>query len=256
MTFTNDQLDRLAPALPWEPDWNDVLRRAGQRPAGDFRPRPVLTRRRMVVGLVVLAAVLIPLAALAAANDWWFLRSGNAPHPVRGPVVVKEGTWSGRAWQLIAYPSATDGLCLSVTPKDAKQSGFGAAMGCGPFAGVSRTAETKKSPDMTITYLAGAGGPLPPYIVGPVIEQATEVEIRLTNGQSLSVQTFAGSPPLEHIRFYATELTEAVAPTESGRGIPEVRPEWIAGRDEQGNIVACLVPLKAKDGISPLSDCR
>jgi hypothetical protein len=80
MTFRDDALDRLAPAIPWQDDWSDVLRRAGEREPRRVGPRHFL-RRRLVIALVVLAAVLIPLAALAAANDWWFLRSGSAPPP-------------------------------------------------------------------------------------------------------------------------------------------------------------------------------
>src|SRR5207247_6506726 len=96
MTSGYAALDRLTPDLPWQADWSDVLARAGERRPG---------MRRFVIALAVLAAVAIPLAALAAANDWWFMRFGNAPRPLHGPVVVKEGTWSGRTWQLIAYPS-------------------------------------------------------------------------------------------------------------------------------------------------------
>lgn len=127
-------------------------------------------------------------------------------------------------------------------------------MSCGPFAGTARTPETKASSDMTITYLSGsATAELPAYIAGPVIDKASIVEIRFGSGDVLRVPTFTAPEPFEHIRFYATQLPASVQP----------RPrafatflEWIAGLDASGEVVACLAPLTAKDGSSPLSDCR
>jgi hypothetical protein len=175
---------------------------------------------------------------------------------VSAPVVVKEGEWSGRPWQLVAYPSGTDGLCFSVTSKRPAQAGAVGAMNCATFAGISRTAETKASPDMTITFLSGWGpsGFLPTYIVGPVINKAVEVEIRFANGQDMHVPTFGAPAPVKQVRFYATQIPDSAVPKQL-RGEPQAF-DWIAGRDKEGTIVACLSPLKAKDGISPLSDCR
>jgi hypothetical protein len=249
MTFADEILDRLAPRQAWVSDWLDVLERAGVR-----RPARLVTKRRLIIVVAVLAAVLVPLAALAAgaAKDWWFLRFGDAPAPAKTPVVVKEGHWDGHPWQLIAYPSTTDGLCFSVTPKQSTESGEGGAMSCGPFAGVARPSETKGSPDMTITFLSGAADrELPGYIAGPVIPQARTVEIRFTNGEVLRVPTFVGPEPLQHIRFYATQLPAGQTP----RRFPAFL-SWIAGLDRDGNVVACLAPPTAKDGRSPLSDCR
>jgi hypothetical protein len=166
--------------------------------------------------------------------------------------VVKEGLWDGHPWQLIAYPSTTNGLCVSVTPKDSTSEG--AAMGCGTFTGISRTPETKATPDMTITYLSGAASnKLPAYIAGPVIENASAVEVRFADGNVMRVPTFAAPEPLSHIRFYASPISAADQST------PTTFPtflKWVAGLDANGNVVACLAPLTAKDGISPLSDCR
>lgn len=250
MTYTDDVLDQLAPAFHWQADWSDVLGRAGEHDPGRFVPKGLRPRRRrFVVALVVLGAVLIPLAAVAATNDWWFFKFGDAPRPVHGPVVVREGEWSGHAWQLVAYPSATDGLCFSV----ATQSGVGSAMNCAPFAGVSRTAETKVSPDMRITYLSGSGPLLPTYVVGPVIDEAVVVEIRFVSGADLRVPTFDAPAPLEHVRFYATQIPDS----EVQHGLRGAQAfAWIAGRDRDGKIVACLAPMTATNGISPLSACR
>lgn len=247
MIFSDEVLDRLAPARTWVSDWPDVLERAGER-------RSLVTRGRLVMFFAVLAAVLVPLAALGAASDWWFLKFGNGPTPTKTPVVVKQGQWDGHPWQMIAYPSTTDGLCVSVTPKDPSGNGQGGALGCGTFAGVPHTPETRASPDMTITYLsASASKRLPAYIAGPVIDKASTVEIRFDNGEVVHVPTFAGPEPLQHIRFYATQLPSRSQPTPRRSG-PFVK--WVAGLDAKGNVVACLAPPTAKDGISSLSDCR
>ena len=51
-------------------------------------------------------------------------------------------------------------------------------MSCGPFVGLARTPESKASPDMTITFLAGGGSEkLLAYIADPVIEEASVVEV-------------------------------------------------------------------------------
>jgi hypothetical protein len=247
MTFGAEVLDRLAPAHGWVADWSDVLERAGAR-----RSVRLITKRRLVLALVVLAAVLVPLAAVGAANDWWFLGAG--PSPTKAPAVVKDGEWSGHPWQLVAYPSTTDGLCFSITPKGSTLEGRGGGMSCGPFAGVSRTSETKASPDMTITFLSGGASPqLPAYIAGPVIEQAATVEIRFGNGEVMRVPTFAGPASLGHVRFYATQLPAGVQDT------PRTFLAFlksVAGLDANGEVVACLAPHTAKAGISDLADCR
>lgn len=254
MTPNTDPLDRLAPLAPWEPDWPDVLDRADQRALRRTRLEDLLTRRRVVVALAVLVAVLVPLAALGAANEWWFLRFGGAPTPVSAPVVVKEGVWSGHPWRLIAYPSSTDGLCFSITPKNAKAEGAGGAMNCAPIAGVPRTTETKATPDMTITYLSGSGDPhLPAYIAGPVIETASTVKIRFATGEILRLPTFSAPASVGHVRFYATQLPADIPA--STPGAPQTYIDTLAGLDNDGNVVACLDPSTAVNGVSPLADC-
>jgi hypothetical protein len=210
------------------------------------------TRRRVVVASAALAAVLVPLAALGASEDWWFLKSGGAPEPTAAPQVVKSGEWDGQAWQLVAYQSSTDGLCFSITPTASGDRGEGGAMGCAPFVGVKRTARSK-SPEMTITFLTASSERLPAYIAGPVIEQASEVEIRLGSGDVLRVPAFAAPEPLEHVRFYATPLPPG---SEANPLSPAGFLKSIAGLDATGTVVACLEPRTGKDGSSSLSECR
>jgi hypothetical protein len=240
-SFGGDPLDKLAPPALWEPDWRDVLARSRGSRSWATRRFP---RRPVTVALAAVAVIVVPLVAYAAATDWWFLRTG--PTPVSAPMIVKEGDWAGRPWQLIAYPSTTDGVCFAVTPQSSPQTGQGAAMSCAPVVGVARTGATKATPNMTITFLSGgATSELPAYIAGPVVDTASKVVIRFKDKTSLRVPTFPGPSSLAHIRFYATQLTAEADQLES-----------LAGLDSDGNIVACLVPATAVDGVSPLSDCQ
>ena len=229
---------------------HDVLERAGAQP-----PFRLVTKRRLVLALAVCAAVLVPLAALGAANDWWFLRFGGAPVPKTAPQVVKQGEWNGHPWQLIAYPSATHGLCISMTPKDSAHDGEGGGLACGPFVGLERAPASEAPLGLTINLLAGAGSEkLPAYIAGAVIEEASVVEIRLADGGALRLPTVAGREPLQHVRFYAAQLPSDIQLTPEN--VRRVFPRWVAGLDANGNVVACLAPRTAKDGISAASDCR
>ena len=249
----------LVPSFATEqPDWTNVVARA----EAVSPRRRFVTRRRLVLALVVVAAVLIPLAALADAHDWWFFRIPGSPVPTSAPVLVTTGEWSGHPWQLVAYPSETDGLCFSIGPKSATGSTYGSAMTCGPFMGVAHTAATKTVPDMQITFLSGSWtNVLPAYIAGPVIEQASTVEIRFQDGTTLQAPTIAAPPPLEHIRFYAAPLPPAEYPADT-LGTQHVATKhvatitWLAGLDASGRVVACLAPATAKNGVSLLTDCR
>ena len=212
----------------------DVMERA-------VEGRSVHHRRRLILVFAVLAAVSVPLAAFGAANDWWFLNNRGAPLPATAPQVVKEGEWDGQPWQLIAYPSASHGLCFSITPKDSGATGEGGAASCvGP------------SPQLTITALVGGGSAsLPAYIAGPVIEEASVVEVRFPDGNVMRVPTFAGPEPLQDVRFYAAQLPANITPS----NVTRVFPTWVAGLDASGEVVACQTPRTAKNGISTLSDC-
>lgn len=243
--FRSDPLDVLAPHGAWTPDWQDVLTRAGVAAP----PKRFLTRRRLVLVLAVIAVVVVPLVAYAAESDWWFLRSG-APAPASAPVIVKEGDWSGHGWQLVAYPPTSNGLCVAVMPKGADPQGQGAALACAPIAGAAH--HQTSTPNMTVTFLSGAGGPqLPAYVVGPVVAEATEVEIEFTSGDTVQVPTFTAPASLGDVRFYATQIpdrdaAQAAFPAEAK----------LIGYDQDGNVVACLVPKTAVDGVSPLADCE
>jgi hypothetical protein len=249
MTLSDDPLDRLAPPLLWEPDWLNVLDRAGERVPHRERPTSVLSKRRLLLALAVLIALLVPLAALSAAKQRWFWWAEHGPTPLSTPVVIEEGEWSGHPWQLVAYPSTTDGLCLSFIPKSsAANADTGGTLGCGIVAGVPRTADTNPAPEAEILYMAGAAtNQLPAFIVGPVTDKASTVAIELEKGQVLRVPTFSGPASLGHVRFYATQVPA---------GVTAFRPLALAGLDKDGKVVTCLVRSTAKGGVSPLSDCQ
>lgn len=234
-----------------------VVERAADRP-----PSRLVTKRRLVVLVAVLAAVLVTLAAVGATNDWWLLNSGSSRTPRQAPHVVKQGEWNGHPWQLSAwrsesrsarFPFTPDGLCFSVTPRGFPAEGEDGATSCNRFAGFDPMPETKRS-EMTITFMGGSSSKqLPAYIAGPVISKATAVEVRFGNGDVLRMPTFAAPRGrLQRIRFYATPLPANVQPTPNDT-------TWlksVAGLDTKGNVIACLAPLTATDGSSPLSDCR
>jgi hypothetical protein len=136
-----------------------------------------------------------------------------------------------------------------MTPKGSNANGEGAAMNCSPFAGIANGSDTKPSPNMTITYLSGsATTELPAYVVGPVIDNASEVEIRFPNGEGLRVPTFADGRALQHVRFYAAPVPATIAAS--------LPPTYVAGFDRNGKLVACLAPRTAQDGISSLDECK
>jgi hypothetical protein len=111
---------------------------------------------------------------------------------------------------------------------------------------------------MTITYLSGSASKrLPAYIAGPVIDSATTVEIRFTDGHTVRTPAFAAPAPLSHIRFYAAPLPPSEGMISRPRpGTPLFPLAWVAGLDSHGSIVACLAPSTAKDGISAPTDCH
>jgi hypothetical protein len=124
------------------------------------------------------------------------------------------------------------------------------------MVGVARTADTKSTPDMTITYLSGtAGVELPGYIAGPVDERAIDVEIRFDTGEILRTPTFSAPDSVGHVRFYAAQLPEGVSLPRPSRTTFRFFVARLAGLDAEGHVVACLVPRTAVNGGSPLSAC-
>jgi hypothetical protein len=216
--------------------------------------RPSLRSRHVVLAIAVVAAV-IPLAAVAASQEWWFFRFGQAPPTISDVRVVKTGTWDGKEWELIAYLSSTDGVCFGIRATATAQTTAGAGgMACDAIAGVPRTAESKEFTPHAITFTASSPHNFPSYIIGPVIDTAEEVEIHLADGRVLRTSTFDAPDDLGAIRFYAVQAQLPEVPNRAGptAGAP-VRK--LIAFNADGQAVACLVLPTPADGLS-LSACR
>ena len=77
-------------------------------------------------------------------------------------------------WQLVAYPSTTDGLCFSITPKVSGAEPRGGGMACGPVAGVSRTPATKAKMAERIVRTASNGVTTPDELLWAAVEEGRE----------------------------------------------------------------------------------
>jgi hypothetical protein len=202
-----------------------------------------------------LAAALVPLAALAAADDWWFFSSPGTPAPASGAVVVRTGSWDGHGWQLVAYHSRPGELCFSLTPAQSATDGAGAGVSCVDVDGLSETPPTKRLPSRGVAYLAGSMAPgAPSYIVGPVIAAATEVRIYFANGEMMRTKTFAAPEALGNFRFYATMLIQSVAPL-AGPSASGPLVKKLVGVTPENRVVACFISPVPKEG-ARLSACQ
>ena len=288
----SELLDDLSPrVLIDEPAWDDVLARAellsaspregngrvaypdGGRWKQRKRRAVQRVRRRPLLALLILIGVaLIPVSALAVAKSdpWWFLRFrplGLGPAKGSQVVVIKRVSWNGQPWVLTAYRSRAGHLCFQIT-EDAPNghpSGQGAG-GCGPVPGTSVTEVTGPqtiTQTITITYLAGSvaakhGHGSVGFIVGPVVNKATEVVITLANGTVIRTPTFTTPTALGlTTRFYAV----SVPTTSTGTGplarctqrvaaITSTRPARLVGLDANGHIVAELTAHGQPPGVA------
>jgi hypothetical protein len=273
----SELLDDLSPrALVDEPAWDDVLARADLLAAspGDANGRVTLwgglswkrralrsirgmRRRPLLVALIVLVCVLVPVSALAVAKDdpWWFLRFqplGLGPAKGSQVVVIKQGSWNGQSWVLTAYRSRAGHLCYQLTENapNGHHSGQGAG-GCGPIpANLVTTVNGRRT--ITITYLSGSlvakngQGPVR-YIVGPVVNKATEVIITLANGTVMHTPTFTAPTALGlTTRFYAASVPTSTSTGPQARCgqrpavFASMRPAKLVGLDANGRTVAEL----------------
>jgi hypothetical protein len=244
--MTQDPLDALAPALWWEPDWSDILQRAGE--AVPRRRRALVTRRRVLIALVVLVAVLIPLTAVGAQQQWWFL--ADSPEPASSPEVVASGTWSGHPWHIVAYRSRTEGLCDGIVGNVTRISDL--ELSCGPFQGIPDSRGTPPGGDPTVTATTGAGANIPLHVFGAVVGEARAIELVLESGRRLRVPAVAAPSSVGDIRFYATRLPASAGPPEK-QGYLWQPIDRITGYDERGNVVACSIPYETH--ATELSEC-
>jgi hypothetical protein len=241
----SEALDCLASEQQFAPTWEDILERAGMGSALDTSQRK--WRRSWLIAVVVLVAVLVPLAAIGSERGWWFLsEEGMGPKPVTDVVVVKAGSWEGHDWELVAYRSDRGDICWAI----------GNGMACTWIPGVPRGPNSMPDSPVRISALRGTLGPQTQdtaYIVGPVSDKAEQVEIYLSDGQVVRTPTFAAPKELgSSIRFYATQLPSSALEPNPG-GADSLKK--LAGLDRNGRIVACLTVPFPKNGM-PLSACE
>jgi hypothetical protein len=262
MTSASEALERLSPeSLPtsaWQPDWRDVLARAGAEALvrGSAGRRRLRWRHVMLIAATV-TAVVVPLVALAE-NDWWFLKLKGIPRPVSTPVVVAEGSWSGHPWQLVAYQSYTEGTCWTLTFNDVPRSGWGGVR-CGSTVGVGPLNGAFAGTIPTIAYAMGGSfdGSFPSWIAGPVVRSAATVVIRWRNGAVVQTSTVSAKSLGEigwfrPVNFYAVPLPDNVVQPSGWADLPQS----LTGLDARGRVVACLVVFADHHGWSPLSECE
>jgi hypothetical protein len=241
MTLYEDALNRLPRDTTWEPDWADVLDRTYVRERR--RPLRLRGKGRLVVAIAVIAAVLIPVIAMGAENDWWFMRAGG--ESFNSPVVVTEGSWDGHPWQFVAVRSKSEGLCESLAWTEVSGS-TPESLGCGPFIGFPAP-RLAGAQDRTIRAGGGWSRGFPAYVLGEVIDSATHVEIRFQDGHDpVRLPTLAAPAPFEHVRFYVAPM-----PMKLQGEIWET-----AGLDDSGNVVACISNDETHAGVSPISACE
>jgi hypothetical protein len=270
-------LDELSPELPASgATWDDVLARAqllaGSTSTSGSAPRRSprrVARKRLVLATALVTAIVIPLVAWAAVNDWWFFQFRDTPRPLSAPAVVASGSWSGHRWEMAAYNSGV-GTCWSITFPDSNEiggawmygvSGAGVtsnadnALGCGGIIGI-RPPNPGALQLPTVMYMLGGSvdASYPSWIAGPVVASARTVVIRFPDGEVVSAPT---TPPVKlghvgwygPVRFFAAQ----VPPNVKRFG----RPQSVTGVDARGNVVACFVPALATSGFfTPLPECK
>ncbi len=260
-------LDELSPDVPASgPGWEDVLTRAdvlaaaptnGSPPAptrlGSLDRRPWTGTKRLLVAAAVLAAILIPLGALATVNGWW----SGTPRPLNKPVVVTRGSWDGHPWNLVAYVSAA-GVCWSITFEDSPRGGTALGGGCGSIVGIRPPRAGLEIP--TVDWRAGASSDrsYPKWIAGPIVETARLVVIHFRNGTELRVPASDAAMWKKvgwyrPVRFFAAQLPAGINFIDVFLSV-----DSIAGLDAHGNVVACYAsayPVAPSGGGPPLTAC-
>jgi hypothetical protein len=104
--------------------------------------------------------------------------------------------------------------------------------------------------------MGGRSPDLPPYVAGPVVGSARTVIVYFSDGEILRTETFEAPSNFGSIRFYAAQISDAVA-TRYLKPPPGPEPAFtkIVGLDENNNIVACLRTPMMEGGVPPPA-CR
>jgi hypothetical protein len=228
-------LDRLVPDSVEPRDWQQLMANAGAARGRTRLPRsrPFLASRRLLLALaLLLLAVLIPLTALAVGHGWWFL-SAYGPKPVGNVVVVTSGRWQGLPWNLTAFRTDKGTICYAVTVRPPTPQMLGSTEACGTVSpstpisllrslGVARVELSRGH----FTYRGPQPHPFPAYIVGAVINSASEVDVTGL-GSTQRIRTVAAPASLHAaVRFF-------IAARPANRAVRS-----IAARNDHGQVIA------------------
>jgi hypothetical protein len=229
-------LDRLVPDAVEPRDWQQVVANAGAARGRTPLPlaSPLPANRRVLLALaLLLLAVLIPLTALAVGHGWWFL-SAYGPKPVGNVVVVTSGRWQGMPWNLTAFRTDKGTICYAVTVRPATPQLLGSTEACGPVSastpisflrslGVARVELSRGH----FTYRGPQPHPFPAYIVGAVVNSASELDVSEGPRSTQRIRTVAAPASLHAaVRFFiaARPANDAV--------------HSITARNEHGQVIA------------------
>jgi hypothetical protein len=189
-------LERMVPREAEARDWDGLLWEALARrePSSNWAQRRSLRKRLVVVVALVALAVLLPLAAFAVGQRWWFL-SVYTPKPVDSVNVIDSGRWSGIRWTLSGFRTDKATLCYALTASTATPISAGGSEACTPLgdsAGISFLRNVGTAGQRT--RLNGGGRTaMPGYIIGTAPASASEVEVVAPDGSLQRVTTVA--PP-------------------------------------------------------------
>jgi hypothetical protein len=218
-----ETLDRFAPEQRFAADWQDVLRRAGETKLSTRR-RP---RKRWLLAASLLLAIVSPLGAIAAGDEWGFFRSMSPPATT--PEVLQTGSWAGHGWELVGYRDERRGICFTVisteTPRTEQR---GRAMACGGSPeGHPRGSDGQGGMGSLLAYVGGGPGVSQRYIAGPAIDGTRDMAIHLAGGDVIRTPTFDVPDSMGSVVFYAAPLPDTAE---------VVR---LIGRAADGRVIAC-----------------
>lgn len=193
-------------------DWQRVIDDAGAVASVTYPPIFRLAYRRYVkvVAAIALLVLTIAIPALAVTRQWIF--SDHGPIRTSRDFTVTSGTTEGFAWNLLAFTSSNDGLCLAIATSSNKSIGGG----CGAeVSGESVTPEsTNQNSSQSVGYVITSLPETTSEIVyGPVAEGVAIVTIRLESGKEVSPRIIAAPAGLDTtISFYAASLQSSEEP--------------------------------------------
>jgi hypothetical protein len=210
-------LDDLLPPGDNRPDWGAVLRDA-QKGWGHITSRRPPRRRLAILGVGAAIALLIPLTALAAVEQWWFFSGPiGAPTPVGDVVVVQSGVSNGTPWALTAYRTSSDDLCVGFAP-NASASGptstpttnsTSTVLSCGASLNGLPASAGQPGGAHEVSFVESAST-ASEMLGGPAAANVARVEIVLTAGSPLLVDTFPAPAALDTpLRFFVADLVSS-----------------------------------------------